>query len=1523
MFKKSALIVGCLALGLSSRALWAVAITSQGSGDWSNANTWNPSQVPTAADAVTIRNIDTVTVDAAAGQAASVSVAGTLRFSRSVHSQLTVNGGNLVVANTGLLDMGTAADPISAVRAALVLGSTRLLTVNSGGRFRSYGAAKSPVAEAITGAGAGATSLLVPAAQSSGWQAGDWITIGKTAPSSADETELRQITGLSGTDPRTVSWSAAQGLAYVHASAGPTRVANLTRNVAVRSSGGTPGEVEVNAPGGGAFQAHLTEFEGLAEVSFGFGTGGQTVSSCTVHHGLRGMSFQEVSGSAIQHNVFYLNNGAAFGFALFLHGSDRNVVRGNDFTSHAAYGVYMVSGFPGQAVNNVIDGNHFYSNSVQPSINATGNLTTITGNRVYANAVLGINVAGSSVVVQGNHVYDNAGSGIALTDHASRNWVASNVIHGNFSGVLMNDSGASGSIGGDLILANAIYDNTAPSGGGVYVIRRNASQEVLLQGNRLGYDALGNSRPDTVELNTIPTGGVYLRWRDNRVNPAVPISYDDHLTKAGNYVISYNEELSPGTVRIHGDHTVSNGTLALDQAQALYASSASPVRLLRGSGHSASVVSTVDAAAVTQLVTVLCVDGASNQWRVEGSETGVLHGPFTGGLASQSIAGQFTLTFTPGPSPATDDRLAFALMAGSRDAGVQKKLFFGDVSASFNGGKSRLTVAPGAGVSLQGTPAAPTLVDRLGSNPYTWISSGAAILHNARVWNADLGGLQLSGSGGVDISSSSFDFMGVTAGQPNAYITARDLVSNATFYNTAFGVSNSTASAAGAFAVRVLGADAGLDWFFWGHAGGLNDTDSDPNGRVDWSESSPPAMPGAFSAVPGTGDGDIALSWTSPGDDGMAGAIVGGTFFVYRTTDAATLASATPGQAQTVISTGALPGSLHVLGVPGLNLGVTQHFRLWAADEFGNASPPATASSLPQRLTPQPPGGFLAAAAPGQINLSWSAPAVPPPAYLDHYELEYSTESVSAGFQVLDGAIPPGTTSASQGSLLPETTYYYRLYSADVLGRSSFAAAFAMAPDAAAPPAVAGLSAVTGAAVDTVDLMWTSPGDLPGPKVLGAGSVYLIESSTDAAEAWDPAEALAFPASGDGAGALKSASIANLSLSVPYHFVLWTRDSFGNTSLLSNMATSTPRQAGPVLLAFGPSTALAAPRTLSSVPVLFDKPVLGLAGGFSFIKVKDRLGNLVNQAVDPSSWTLSGAGASYALDAQLEGNTLYRLTLSTTVTDAQGNPLLASTTVQFLTLLDHTERNIVTEGVRNARVDFAPRALARDGFLEGTSLPESEVAAATRKLSQNAQDPLRRPLPGTVVDLEAFDALGGLQAGPFRAGVTVSIPFSDTNPADGIVDGTSPPIKVRSLALYWLDEAHDLWVPLPSSVDAAAGRVTARARHFSTFALMAQSDLDLSAAHPFPVPFTPGRGASLCGAVTAEGVCFTGLPQLATIRIYTPDGRLVRELSSSDGLGQILWDARNADGDPAASGVYLYEISNGHSSVTGKLAVLR
>ncbi len=77
---------------------------------------------------------------------------------------------------------------------------------------------------------------------------------------------------------------------------------------------------------------------------------------------------------------------------------------------------------------------------------------------------------------------------------------------------------------------------------------------------------------------------------------------------------------------------------------------------------------------------------------------------------------------------------------------------------------------------------------------------------------------------------------------------------------------------------------------------------------------------------------------------------------------------------------------------------------------------------------------------------------------------------------------------------------------------------------------------------------------------------------------------------------------------------------------------------------------------------------------------------------------------------------------------------------------------------------------------------------------------------------------------------------------------------------------------------------------------------DLSNVFIYPNPY---RAQSHDGAVT-----IAGLPNTSTIRIYSPDGRLVRKLNiEGNRNGGAAWDLRNRRGELVPAGVYLFRVN--------------
>lgn len=251
---------------------------------------------------------------------------------------------------------------------------------------------------------------------------------------------------------------------------------------------------------------------------------------------------------------------------------------------------------------------------------------------------------------------------------------------------------------------------------------------------------------------------------------------------------------------------------------------------------------------------------------------------------------------------------------------------------------------------------------------------------------------------------------------------------------------------------------------------------------------------------------------------------------------------------------------------------------------------------------------------------------------------------------------------------------------------------------------------------------------------------------------------------------------------------------------------------------------------------------------------------------------------------------------------------------------------------RPARLVIPSGAMPRDyAVFTGTtpatnplSASPSVLQAATGNLGRSSD--YSRPANGRLWEIFVQDDAGSRVAGSLARSATLTLPYDDAD-RDGFVDGGAPPVRVKTLSIWWLDEAHSLWVRVPDPViDLSSQTVTVAIPHFSVYAVMGSPSFDPSETFAFPVPWRPsgpnaGSGAGQTGT-EAGGITFTNLPDGGTIRIYTLSGGLIKVIRHSSGL-QEQWDGRSDAGEPVGSGTYLWVVESGGAKKSGKLAVIR
>ncbi len=329
--------------------------------------------------------------------------------------------------------------------------------------------------------------------------------------------------------------------------------------------------------------------------------------------------------------------------------------------------------------------------------------------------------------------------------------------------------------------------------------------------------------------------------------------------------------------------------------------------------------------------------------------------------------------------------------------------------------------------------------------------------------------------------------------------------------------------------------------------------------------------------------------------------------------------------------------------------------------------------------------------------------------------------------------------------------------------------------------------------------------------------------------------------------------------------------------------------------------------------------------GVNVTRVYDNMGGEVN-AGWPVTVSYSGGDKKKLVifpSADWPKGSVFSVYYSGAIVDINGSPVSGATTVYFSVLMDSgTDNTAAAFSDRRVRVVIPANSYSQDFYLTiSTDASRPEIIAANTKLTA---------LPGSPeflnsVSVRSYDGAGA--AVQPNSSCMVTLPYTDSG-GDGIIDGSPSKLRAANLAVWKLDEARGLWVKQTgAAIDTAGRRVSQPVSHFSDYALMALPDMDVRPVYAFPVPFRPNAGNPARYGSWADGIRFTNPPISGKIRIYTISGALVRDIDIAatplTAEGYIKWDVKNSDGQPAASGVYLWEVTAGKNRKTGKLVVIK
>ncbi|OGS12852.1 MAG: hypothetical protein A2234_01255 [Elusimicrobia bacterium RIFOXYA2_FULL_58_8] len=225
----------------------------------------------------------------------------------------------------------------------------------------------------------------------------------------------------------------------------------------------------------------------------------------------------------------------------------------------------------------------------------------------------------------------------------------------------------------------------------------------------------------------------------------------------------------------------------------------------------------------------------------------------------------------------------------------------------------------------------------------------------------------------------------------------------------------------------------------------------------------------------------------------------------------------------------------------------------------------------------------------------------------------------------------------------------------------------------------------------------------------------------------------------------------------------------------------------------------------------------------------------------------------------------------------------------------------------------------------------SKVEAANRKMSAN-EGPWAQFSDNDLTEMYIFDE-HTLTRDPLKKTGVLSLRYRDAD-SDGIIDFSNPPVKVDTVDAWVLDEKTRLWTLLPNmGLNKDNKTITVSFQGPGVYNMIGAMATGVDKVYSYPTPFRPNgpnKGGKLDGpgrtGTEAEGITFQDVTaQTGNISIYTLNGQLIRKLDLAApraDLNSVVWNVKNDSGSRVASGVYLWRVTSGSNSKTGKVMII-
>jgi hypothetical protein len=276
----------------------------------------------------------------------------------------------------------------------------------------------------------------------------------------------------------------------------------------------------------------------------------------------------------------------------------------------------------------------------------------------------------------------------------------------------------------------------------------------------------------------------------------------------------------------------------------------------------------------------------------------------------------------------------------------------------------------------------------------------------------------------------------------------------------------------------------------------------------------------------------LVLNWSTPSNNGSA---ITDYLIEYSTDGGATWQTYADGTSTSTSAT-----------LTGLTNGANYSFRVSAISAIGTGLASTSSASLPVVALP----GAIASAptatsTPGQIALSWSAPASNGGSAITDYVIQYSTDGGATWQTYADGT--SASTSAVLTGLTANASYTFKITAVNSLGSGSAStvSTAAIAQPATAPAAITQTTATAGSNPGEVVLTWSAPA-ANGSAITD----YVVEYSLDGGVTW-----VTFT---DGTSTATTATITGLTVGTSYVFRVTAVNGVGTATAGTASAPQAP-----------------------------------------------------------------------------------------------------------------------------------------------------------------------------------------------------------------------------------------------------------------------------------------------------------------------------------------------------------------------------